>query len=598
MTASESHTRIELIDKQLAHAGWTENRRSLVEAFSLKVLEPEKNYTSEQFADYVLLGSDGKPIAVVEAKLSSRDELAGKRQAADYADAIKSQFGQEPYIFLTNGKEIQFWDREHYSPRKVAGFYTRDDLERLQHQRKYAQPLHQITISADIAGRDYQNEAIRRVTEDVDAAKREFLLVMATGSGKTRTTIALVDILLRSKRVQRVLFLADRRELVRQAMSEFKSHLPNESLARIESGETSGARIQFSTYPSMMQVYGKLSVGYYDLVVADESHRSIYQRYKSIFDHFDAIRLGLTATPTDYIDHNTFKMFGCCDGIPSYYYGYEQAIADKNLVNYRVLDSQTNFQLKGIQGDELPESLKQMVCDQGVELDELNFNGSNLEKGIINQGTNDSMIREFMDKCRKDIRGLPHKTIIFAMSHAHAKRLNESFNRLYPELQRQGMAEIIDSHMDRADSTLDDFKYKTMPRVAISVDMLDTGLDVPAIQNLVFAKPVFSNVKFWQMIGRGTRLHADKATGEIKKDFLIIDYWKNFAYFKLKPDGELAHSSEPLPVRLFRLQLEKWQFLDSQKQDTSASVDELQAMLQTLPWKVSMCVLIWMSSMR
>lgn len=583
---TESTTRSKLIDVQLAQAGWSSKRLGRLEEVLLRVDAGEAPYGGNLFADYVLLGSDGKPLALVEAKRSSRDELAGKRQAAEYADAIKTKYGVDPLIFLTNGKEIQFWDRERYAPRKVSGFYTRDDLERLLHQRQFAQPLDSVAINADIAGRDYQNEAIRRVTEGVDAAKRKFLLVMATGTGKTRTTIALVDALLRSKRVQRILFLADRRELVRQAMSEFKSHLPNESLARIEAGETSGARIQFSTYPSMMQVYSRLSVGYYDLIVADESHRSIYQRYKAIFDHFDAIQLGLTATPTDYIDHNTFELFDCGDGAPSYYYSYEQAIADRNLVNYRVLDAQTNFQLKGIQGDALPQPLQQMALDQGVELDELQFDGSEIEKGVINQGTNDAMVREFMDKSRKDVRGLPHKSIIFAVSHAHAKRLYESFNRLYPELQRQGMAEIIDSHMERADATLDDFKYRTMPRVAISVDMLDTGVDVPAIQNLVFAKPVFSKVKFWQMIGRGTRLHIDKATGEIKKDFLIIDHWKNFAYFKLKPDGEVDHTSEPLPVRLFRLRLEVWQLLHAQQphsESTQSTIKTLQAMLQALP---------------
>ncbi|MCW6032433.1 DEAD/DEAH box helicase family protein [Pantoea sp. JK] len=579
----EAQTRTEIIDSQLARSGWSRSRRTLIEEFLLKTVEPESTDNDHQFADYILLGSDGTPIAVVEAKRSSRDELAGKRQAADYADAIKIQFGSEPFIFLTNGKEIQFWDRARYAPRKISGFYTRDDLERLRHQHQFAEPVDNVTINADIAGRDYQNEAIRRVTEGVDTAKRKFLLVMATGTGKTRTTIALVDTLLRSKRVQRVLFLADRRELVRQAMSEFKSYLPNESLARIESGETSGARIQFSTYPSMMQVYSRLSVGYYDLIVADESHRSIYQRYKAIFDHFDAIQLGLTATPTDYIDHNTFELFDCGDGAPSYYYSYEQAIADQNLVNYRVLDAQTNFQLQGIQGDVLPEPLKQMARDQGVDLDELNFDGSEIEKGIINQGTNDAMVKEFMDKSRKDVRGLPHKSIIFVVSHAHAKRLYEGFNRLYPELQRQGMAEIIDSHMERADATLDDFKYRTMPRVVISVDMLDTGVDVPAIQNLVFAKPVFSKVKFWQMIGRGTRLHIDKSTGEVKKDFLIIDHWKNFAYFKLKPDGEVEYPSEPLPVRLFRLRLEKWLLLHSQQQDTQTAIAALLAMLDALP---------------
>lgn len=584
--ASEASTRSQLIDSQLAQAGWSKSRRSLIEEFVVTAKEPDRVFDGQQFADYVLLGSDGKPLAVVEAKRTARDELSGKRQAADYADAIKSKFDHDPFIFLTNGKEIQFWDRERYPPRRVSGFYTRDDLERLRHQRQFAKALDGITIDAAIAGRDYQNEAIRRVTEGVDAAKRKFLLVMATGTGKTRTTIALVDTLLRSKRVQRVLFLADRRELVRQAMSEFKTHLPNESLARIEAGETSGARIQFSTYPSMMQVYSRLSVGNYDLIVADESHRSIYQRYKAVFDHFDAIHLGLTATPTDYIDHNTFELFDCGDGVPSYYYSYEQAVAEKNLVNYRVLDAQTNFQLKGIQGDALPQPLQQMARDQGVEPDELNFDGSDIEKGVINQGTNDAMVREFMDKSRKDIRGLPHKSIIFAVSHAHAKRLYESFNRLYPELQRQGLAEIIDSHMERADSTLDDFKFRTMPRVAISVDMLDTGVDVPAIQNLVFAKPVFSKVKFWQMIGRGTRLHVDKATGEIKKDFLIIDHWKNFAYFKLKPDGEIDHPSEPLPVRLFRLRLEAWQLLHGLQPDAKSTRDAiaaLQAMLQALP---------------
>lgn len=584
--SNEATTRVQLIDAQLAHAGWSKSRLSLIEEFVLTTQEPQGTFPGQQFADYVLLGSDRKPIAVVEAKHSARDELAGKRQASDYADAIKAKFGQEPFIFLTNGKEIQFWDRERYAPRKVSGFYSRDDLERLRHQRQFAIALDGVSINANIAGRDYQNEAIRRVTEGIVAAKRKFLLVMATGTGKTRTTIALVDTLLRAKRVQRVLFLADRRELVRQAMAEFKSHLPNESLARIESGETSGARIQFSTYPSMMQVYSRLSVGYYDLVVADESHRSIYQRYKAIFDHFDAIQLGLTATPTDYIDHNTFDLFDCGDGVPSYYYSYEHAIADQNLVNYRVLDAQTNFQLNGIQGDALPQPLQQMARDQGVELDELNFDGTDIERGVINQGTNDAMVREFMDKSRKDIRGLPHKSIMFAVSHAHAKRLYESFNRLYPELQRQGMAEIIDSHMERADATLDDFKFRTMPRVAISVDMLDTGVDVPAIQNLVFAKPVFSKVKFWQMIGRGTRLHIDKATGDIKRDFLIIDHWKNFAYFKLKPDGEVDHPSEPLPVRLFRLRLEAWQLLHGLQPDAQSARDAitaLQALLQALP---------------
>jgi type I restriction enzyme R subunit len=579
----EALTRAELVDRQLSQAGWSRNKRNLVEEYVVKASDPELPYNNEQFADYVLLGRDGKPIAVVEAKSSSRDAVSGKRQAADYADAIRDKFNIDPFIFLANGKQILFWDRERYPPREVSGFFTLDDLERLAHQKRYAEPLHAQKINKNIVDRDYQAEAVRRVTESIEQAQRKFLLVMATGTGKTRTTIALLDILLRSKRTQRVLFLADRRELVRQAMSAFKHHLPSESLTRIEGGEISGARIHFATYPSMMQVFAQLSPGYYDIIIADESHRSIYRRYKGLFDHFDALQLGLTATPTDYIDHNTFALFGCGDGIPTFLYSYDQAVADRNLVNYRVLEAQTRFQVAGIQGDRLPEPLQQMVEDQGLDLEEITFEGTDIERSVTNIGTNDTIVREFMERCRKDVMGLPHKTIIFAVSHAHAVRLNESFNRLYPEYQRKGLAEIIDSHMERAESTLDDFKFRDMPRIAISVDMLDTGVDVPAIQNLVFAKPVFSRVKFWQMIGRGTRLYRDSRTGEEKKDFLIIDYWNNFNYFKLNPEGEPDHPTEPLPVRLFRLRIERWLLERGRNEDAISTMAELQAMVAALP---------------
>jgi type I restriction enzyme, R subunit len=352
MPLTEIQTRQELIDGQLTMAGWGFSSRSLVEEFYIKsdsqVFEKLGHYASKgEFVDYVLLDKDNKPLAIVEAKRTNRDELAGKRQAADYADHLKKQFGFDPFIFLTNGNEIQFWDRQNYPPRKVSGFYTREDLERLAHQRKYSQPLSQIEQNASIAGRDYQAEAIRRVTETIEQKHRKLLLVMATGTGKTRTAISIIDILLRAKRIQRVLFLADRRELVRQAIGSFKEHLPNESIGRIEGGKTpSAARVQVATYPSMTQVYERLSVGHYDLIIADESHRSIYNRYKLMFDWFDAIQIGLTATPTDFIDHNTFELFGCDDGVP---------------------------------------------------------------------------------------------TFIFAISHAHAKRLYESFSSLYPEYQRKGL---------------------------------------------------------------------------------------------------------------------------------------------------------------
>lgn len=589
MTKTEAQTRQDLVDSQLAKAGWGSTSRSLIEEFYIKpgfeVREDRAQFSSKgEFVDYVLLDKSNKPLAIVEAKRTSRDELSGKRQAADYADHLKQQFGFDPFIFFANGKEIQFWDRQNYPPRKISGFYTREDLERLVHQRNFSQSLFQIEPYSKIAGRDYQVEAIRRVTEAVEKKHRKFLLVMATGTGKTRTVISIIDILLRAKRIQRALFLADRRELVRQAIGSFKEHLPNESIERIEGGKIpTAARIQVATYPSMMQVYEQLSVGYYDIIVADESHRTIYNRYKALFDWFDALQVGLTATPTDFIDHNTFQLFECDDGVPTFNYSFEEAVADEHLANYRVLQAQTSFQVGGIQAGQLPTQIQEQIQSQGLDIEELNFEGTDLEKKVTNTGTTNAIVREFMDKCRKDTLGLPHKAIIFAVSHAHAKRLYESFNRLYPEYQRKGMAEIIDSHMEKAESTLDDFKLKDMPRVAISVDMLDTGIDIPAIQTLLFAKPVFSRVKFWQMIGRGTRRYENPITGKKKTNFLIIDCWNNFTYFQLNPDGETEHPSEPLPARLFRLRLEKRSLLLGKYEDDSRVISDLQKMLAALP---------------
>ena len=583
---NESQTRQQLIDQQLARAGWGAVERKIVEEYLLVSSEGEADYGQKtpEFADYVLLGRDRKPLAVIEAKRTSRDALAGKRQAADYADLIRGQLGFDPFIFLANGQTILFWDRDRYPPREVSGFFTREDLERLSYQKRYSIPLSQVEVNTKIASRDYQLEAIRRITESIQAAHRKFLLVMATGTGKTRTVIGLIDLLLRAKRVQQVLFLADRRELVRQAASEFKTYLPNENIGRIEGSEIPrAARIHMATYPSMMQAFEQLSPGYYDLIIADESHRSIYNHYKVIFDRFDVLQIGLTATPTDFIDHNTFQLFGCEDGAPTFNYPFEQAVADSNLVNYRVLEAQTRFQIAGIQGDHLPLPLQQQITAEGVNIEELNFEGTDIEQRVTNTGTNDAIVREFMEKCRKDVLGMPAKSIIFAVSHAHAKRLYESFNRLFPDYQRRGLAEIIDSHMERADKTLDDFKFKDMPRVALSVDMLDTGVDVPAIQTLVFAKPVFSRVKFWQMIGRGTRLYKDPRTGDVKRDFLIIDCWNNFAYFRLNPEGETDRPTEPLPVRLFRLRLEKRLLLRGHGENDSSVVRAMQAMLSTLP---------------
>jgi len=590
----EAQTRQQFIDHQLLNSGWSVSKGNLLEELHLTnqgVGTAEIGVVTyragDEFVDYVMLGQDGKPIGIVEAKRSSRNALVGKRQASDYADRILARYGIDPFIFLANGQEIWFWDRTGYPLRQVSGFFTPNDLARLHFQRSYRQPLHEFGPNATIVDRPYQVEAIKRVTEALAQSRRKFLLIMATGTGKTRTVIALIDLLMRAKWVQRVLFLADRRELVRQALGDFKEHMPNETRARVEAGELDDtARIHVATYPSMIQVYQTLSPSYYDLIVADESHRSIYNRYKALFDYFDALQLGLTATPTDYIDHNTFQLFECADGLPTFYYDYATAIEEEYLAQYRVLDTQTSFQVEGIKADQLPAAIQQQLTENGIDLAEIDFEGSDLENKVTNTGTIDAMVQEIMEKCRKDATGtLPAKTIIFAMSHAHAVRLWEGFNRLYPDLQRRDLAEIIDSHMERAEQTLNDFKQRDMPRIAISVDMLDTGIDVPSIQTLVFAKPIFSLVKFWQMIGRGTRRWTDPDSGKLKQDFLVIDFWNNFAYFKLNPEGEIANPSEPLPVRLFRLRLEKLIVFYGLGEQRSAeqTVFQLQAMLRQLP---------------
>jgi len=591
----ERQTRQEKIDLQLARAGWAVGSRRLMEELliepALALREPKDTYqTANEFADYALLDAVGRPLAIVEAKRSSRNPLEGERQAADYADALRAKHGADPFVFLANGDEIWFWHRKLYPPRKVSGFFPEEDLLRLAHLDKYGKPLGSAMPLDRIIDRAYQIEAVRTIAERIEAAKRRFLMVLATGTGKTRVAVALVELLQRQERIQRVLFLADRRELVKQALGAFKEHLPGSPRAWIEGGNIDkDAQIHFATYPGMMSLYQRLSPGYYDLIIADESHRSIYDdgSYGGIFGHFDAMLLGLTATPTDFLDHNTFKLFECPDDSPTFFYGYDEAVRDKYLVPYRPVHvARTGFQIEGLKPGELPDEVKRQVREQGINPDQFSFEGSELEHKVTNTGTNDSIAREFMDYAIKDAVGtLPAKTIIFAVSHKHALELYRSFNRLYPDLQQRGLAKIIDSQMERAEKTLDDFKNKDFPRVAISVDMLDTGIDVPSIRNLVFAKPVFSKVKFWQMLGRGTRTWTDPVSGQKKADFLVIDHWDNFDYFQVNKDGRAGAVSEPLPARLFRLRLEKLQILAGRSDSPSVAhtVGQLRNLVGTLP---------------
>jgi type I restriction enzyme R subunit len=368
---SEAVTRVERIDHQLAKAGWAQSSRQVVEELWLAPKagsgENVERSRGNEFVDYALMTPDGRPIAIVEAKKSSRNALAGERQASDYADRIKSLHGIDPFIFLANGNEVFFWHRRLYPPRPVSGFFTKGDLERLAFLDHFHKPLTGVSVDAKIVDRAYQIEAIKAVSERIEQAQRKFLLVLATGTGKTRVAIALVELLRRRKWVQRVLFLADRRELIKQSLGAFKEHLPDVPRAWIEGGEIDKeARIHGATYPGMMGLYKKLSPGYYDFIVCDESHRSIYHRYKDVLDHFDAIILGLTATPTDFIDHNTFTLFNCDEGAPTCYYGYDEAVRDRHLVPYRPVHvARTGFQIQGLNPGELPVEVIEQVKKPG-----------------------------------------------------------------------------------------------------------------------------------------------------------------------------------------------------------------------------------------
>ena len=578
--SSEAKTRKEIIDIRLLEAGWrVDDRTQVIKELEIEkadasdvVMEPEVPYGQFEYSDYALLGKDAKTLAVVEAKRTSKNAEIGREQAKQYCYNIKKQSdGELPFCYYTNGYKIFFWDLENYPPRKVHGFPTRDDLERHQYLRRNRKPLATELINLKTAGRDYQIRAIREVMEALETKRRKFLLVMATGTGKTRTCIALVDVLMRAGWIERTLFLVDRIALRTQALDAFKEHLTNEPRWP-KLGEKSietDRRIYVSTYPTMLNIIRDeektLSPHFFDLIVIDESHRSIYNTYQEIIEYFDAVSLGLTATPTDIIDHNTFELFDCGDGLPTFAYSYEEAInhVPPYLCPFQVMKIATKFQDEGINKRTISLEDQKKLILQGKEVEEINFEGTELEKTVTNRGTNALIVKEFMEECIKDQHGvLPGKTIFFCSTKAHAYRMEKIFDALYPEYAGE-LAKVIvseDSRVHGKGGLLDQFKKNDMPRVAISVDMLDTGIDVREIVNLVFAKPVYSYTKFWQMIGRGTRLLEEekiKPWCTEKDAFLIMDCWDNFEYFKINPEGKKLKPQIPLPVRFAGIRIDK-----------------------------------------
>jgi type I restriction enzyme R subunit len=607
MTKSEALTRSELIDQQLALSDWNvKDPAQVVEEFDILtnlpegVAEPRTQCEGHQFSDYVLLGKDRKPLAVVEAKKSSRDAAIGREQAKQYCYNIQKQLGGElPFCFYANGLEIYFWDLENAPPIKVVGFPTRDDLERFAYIRRNRKPLTQEFINTSIAGRDYQIRAIRAVLEGIEKKKRDFLLVMATGTGKTRTCIAMVDALMRAGHAERVLFLVDRIALREQALAAFKEHMPNEPRWP-NVGEkliAKDRRVYVATYPTMLNIIRdedqQLSPHFFDFIVVDESHRSIYNTYGEILDYFKTITLGLTATPTDIIDHNTFQLFHCEDGLPTFAYTFEEAVnrVPPFLCNFQVMKIQTRFQMEGISKRTISLEDQKKLILQGKDVEEINFEGTQLEKQVINKGTNTLIIKEFMEESIKDTNGvLPGKTIFFCASKAHARRMEEIFDKLYPQHHGE-LAKVLVSDDPRVygkGGLLDQFTNNDMPRIAISVDMLDTGIDVREIVNLVFVKPVYSYTKFWQMIGRGTRLletNKPKPWCTEKDVFLVLDCWDNFEYFKLQPKGKELKPQLPLPVRVVGLRLDKIEkAADSGHADLAEhEIAKLRQQIATLP---------------
>jgi len=562
---SEAKTRKLLIDNHLQLAGWNVNDYTqVVEEYATitKLKEPTPNYTTT-FSDYVLLGKDGKPLAIVEAKRTTKDAEIGREQAKQYCQDIEVETGILPFCFYTNGLDIFFWNLNNYHPKKVIGFPTRDDLERYNFIRKRKKPLAAELINTAIAGRDYQIQAIRSVMEAIEKKRTKFLLVMATGTGKTRTCIALTDVLMRASWAERVLFLVDRIALRDQALDAFKEHLPNEPTwpKRGEKSIATDRRIYVSTYPTMLNIVkdidNTLSPHFFDLIVIDESHRSIYNTYQEVLSYFNTLTLGLTATPTDVIDHNTFELFECEDGLPTFAYSYEEAVNNipPYLCNFEVMKIHTKFQDEGISKRTVSLEDQKKLLHDGRDIEEINYEGTQLEKSVRNRGTNALIVREFMEESIKDSNGvLPGKSIFFCQSIPQARQIEEVFDKLYPEYNGE-LSKVLVSDDPRVygkGGLLDQFKLNDMPRVAISVDMLDTGIDVRELVNLVFAKPVFSYTKFWQMIGRGTRLLEPTAmkTWCVEKDvFRILDCWDNFEYFKLNPKGVENRSQLPLPVR-------------------------------------------------
>src|SRR5450830_206057 len=568
---SEAETRKAYIDLLLREAGWTIDPAKNVE---IEVTDMP-NGEGKGYVDYVFRADNGQPLMLVEAKRTTKSPQVGQQQAKLYADCLEQMYGQRPIIFYSNGYEHWMWDDLAYPPRAVQGFYKKDELELLIQRRSSRKKLAEAVINPGIVERYYQTRAVRRVGETLEVDhQRKSLLVMATGSGKTRTVIALVDQLMRANWVKRVLFLADRVALVNQAVGAFKANLPDSSPVNLVTEKDTDGRVYVSTYPTMMGLINdtgeagrRFGPGYFDLVIIDEAHRSVYQKYRAIFTWFDSLLVGLTATPKDEVDRNTYSLFGLEDGVPTDAYGLNEAVAEGYLVPPRAVSVPLKFQREGIRYHDLSEREKDEwdALDWGDEDPPDAVSAEALNQWLFNADTVDQVLKVLMTNGHKVAGGdRLGKTIIFAKNTDHASFIAQRFDLAYPEYAGH-FARMITYKTEYAQSLIDDFSNTDKaPHIAISVDMLDTGIDIPDVVNLVYFKMVRSVSKFWQMLGRGTRLRPDLyGPGQDKEDFYVFDFCGNLEFFNTEvptTDGSLVRS---LTERLFEARAELVAALDA-----------------------------------
>lgn len=568
---SEFQTRKLFIDEDLKLLGWKIDQVQVVEEYFVNDLENIQGKTGR--IDYVLFGKDGNPLAVIEAKKTTKDANIGKQQAVLYADCMERKFGRRPFIFYTNGFETYFWDDTKYPPRPVSMIFNQNDLQKLYDRKNLLSNLDDIKINLDITGRPYQQGAIRAITDELQKNERKFLVVMATGTGKTRTAISIVDVLSRGNYITNVLFLADRIQLVEQAYNAFREHCPSISICNLldakSKQQNKNARIVFSTYPTILNAIDSektndgerlYTPAHFDLIIVDEAHRSIFNKYRAIFDYFDSYLIGLTATPRKDVDRSTYEFFEVQDDIPTYVYEYEAAIENNYLVPYRTIEKTSIFLDEGITKENLSEKDLEKIreLEENGESPFEDIPSSAINDFVFNEDTTRHVLEDLMQKGIKTSGGDKlGKSIIFAYNKKHAQHIIDVFNKHYPQYKGK-MAKRIVCDDEKVDSIIKEFKNPNSElSIAVSVDMLDTGVDIPEVVNLVFYKKIRSKIKFWQMIGRGTRLSQEleciDETGAYigKKYFYIFDYLRNFEFFRENKNGIEGNSSKSLSERIF-----------------------------------------------